>query len=95
MQPTAHLTLPSVRWWNCGSSALPPQIAPGHTLTAADVEKVRRLVERRNRQVRFLWENERHLREVIAKVETSPTFRLSRALSWPLRKLRDAVKGRP
>lgn len=67
---------------------LPERFVAGHTLTAADVAELRQLVERRDRQVRFLWEHERELRELVSKVEGSASYRLSRALTWPLRKLK-------
>jgi hypothetical protein len=72
---------------------LPEQIRPGRTLTEEDYSQIRHLLDRRDRQVRFLWEKEREFRGFLAQVENSVAFRLSRAMLWPLRAVRDVLKG--
>lgn len=72
---------------------LPEQIKPGRTLTEEDYRQIRHLLERRDRQVRFLWEKEREFRGFLSQVEDSVAFRLSRAILWPLRAARDLLKG--
>ena len=72
---------------------LPAHIKPGRTLTEEDYRQIRHLLERRDRQVRFLWEKEREFRGFLGQVENSVAFRLSRAILWPLRAVRDLLKG--
>ena len=72
---------------------LPDQIRPGRTLTEEDYRQIRHLLDRRDRQVRFLWEKEREFRGFLTQVENSLAFRLSRAVLWPLRTARDVLKG--
>jgi hypothetical protein len=72
---------------------LPEHIRPGRTLTGDDYQQVRHLLDRRDRQVRFLWEKEREFRGFLAQVENSAAFRLSRAILWPLRAARDLLQG--
>ncbi|MEZ5363984.1 MAG: 2OG-Fe(II) oxygenase [Bryobacterales bacterium] len=72
---------------------LPEQIRPGRTLTEEDYQQIRHLLDRRDRQVRFLWEKEREFRGFLAQVEHSAAFRLSRAMTWPLRAVRDLLRG--
>jgi len=71
---------------------LPERFTPGRTLDERDVQDMQGLLEGRDRQLRFFWERERELREVFELVENSPSYRLGRALTWPLRKLRDSMK---
>ena len=72
---------------------LPERFVAGETLSAEDVAELCDLIERRNQQIRFLWEHERELNEHLERVHRSPSVRLGRALTWPLRRLRDAIKG--
>ncbi len=71
---------------------LPERFASGATLSADDVAELNNLIDRRNQQIRFLWEREREMNDYLAKLHRSPSVRLGRALTWPLRALRDAVK---
>ncbi len=71
---------------------LPERFAAGATLSTDDVAELRNLIDRRNQQIRFLWEREREMNEYLEKLHRSPSVRLGRALTWPLRGLRDALK---
>jgi Rps23 Pro-64 3,4-dihydroxylase Tpa1-like proline 4-hydroxylase len=71
----------------------PEDVAAGQPLEASQVRELRDLFERRNQQIRYLWESERELREHLERVNRSPSVRLGRALTWPLRRLRDALRG--
>lgn len=62
---------------------LPPEIAPGRTLTEEDVAMIQSLIARRDRQMEFLYEREL----AFSRMAESPTFRLARWLTWPLRAL--------
>ncbi len=67
---------------------LPAHLEPGYTLRQADVEALQIINERRNAQLRFLYERELDFSEAITGITGSVSFRLGRALTWPLRKLR-------
>ena len=73
---------------------LPAHIQSGHTLSQRDLDEVRTLINRRDKQIEYLYERESLLSSVIAGIERSPTFRFARLMSWPLRKIRDLVRGR-
>jgi hypothetical protein len=66
---------------------LPLELAPGYTLRADDVENIEMLLSRRDRQIRYLYERELDLSRTLAGIFRSPSFRLGRSLTWPLRKL--------
>jgi hypothetical protein len=68
--------------------ALPPHLQEGYQLRAADVQDLRDLLTRRDGQIRFLYERELEMSEVMTGITRSPSFRLGRLLTWPLRKLR-------
>ncbi|MGH9722198.1 MAG: 2OG-Fe(II) oxygenase [Bryobacteraceae bacterium] len=60
---------------------LPEHFAPGRVLTDEDVHLLKVLLERRDTQIRF-----QHQRELdFARIAQSPTYRLVRLLTWPLR----------
>jgi Rps23 Pro-64 3,4-dihydroxylase Tpa1-like proline 4-hydroxylase len=67
---------------------LPAHIEAGYRLEPADVQAIRYLITRRDGQIRFLYERELEFSEVIGGITRSPSFRLGRLLTWPLRKLR-------
>lgn len=71
---------------------LPDHLQPGYTLQQCDVDTLHALIESRNAQIRYLYEREKNdeseLKELIARIVKSPSFRLGRALTWPARKLR-------
>ena len=71
----------------------PEYVAAGQPLEKAQVNELRELFERRNQQIRYLWESERELREQLQRIDRSASVRLARALTWPLRKVRDALRG--
>lgn len=71
---------------------LPDHLQAGYTLKQSDVDTLHALIEGRNAQIRYLYEREKNgaseLKELIASIARSPSFRLGRALTWPARKLR-------
>ncbi len=73
---------------------LPAYIQSGHTLSEQDLDQIRTLIDRRDKQIEYLYERERLFSSVIAGIERSPTFRFARLMSAPLRKIRDWVRGR-
>jgi hypothetical protein len=66
---------------------LPLELAPGYTLRADDLEDLEMLLSRRDRQIRYLYERELDLSRTLTGVFRSPSFRLGRFLTWPVRKL--------
>jgi hypothetical protein len=66
---------------------LPEHLHAGHTRSAGDVYGLQVLWERRNAQLRFLYERELEFAEALAKITNSPSFRLGRMLTWPYRAL--------
>jgi hypothetical protein len=71
--------------------ALPAHLREGYQLEAADVRELRDLLTRRDGQIRFLYERELELSEVMAGITRSASFRLGRVLTWPLRRLRPRI----
>jgi hypothetical protein len=67
---------------------LPARLQSGYTLGEEDVREIHDLVTRRDDQLRFLYERELEVSEVIQGMLRSPSFRIGRTLTWPLRKLR-------
>ena len=67
---------------------LPDRFRPGRTLDEADLKELRELFERRDKQLRALWDRERDLRDALTRTWRSPSLKLARALTWPLRALR-------
>ncbi len=67
---------------------LASNIQPGHTLTSEDVLELETLIARRDKQIEFLYHRELEFSEAIEAITKSPSFRLGRALTWPLRALR-------
>jgi 2OG-Fe(II) oxygenase superfamily len=63
-------------------------IQPGRTLTDEDVLEIQTLIARRDKQIEFLYHRELEFSEAIESITRSPSFRLGRALTWPLRVLR-------
>jgi len=56
-------------------------------------DELRALIEARDRRLRYHWERERELSEMLEKIDRSPSFRIGRALTWPARKLRALLRG--
>jgi hypothetical protein len=69
---------------------LPEHLQSGHSLSDADVLELRTLIARRDAQIRYLYERELEFSQVISGITNSPSFKLGRILTWPLRKLRGA-----
>jgi hypothetical protein len=65
---------------------LPAHLRAGHTLSDEDVAAVESLIVRRDGQIRFLYEREKEFSEVLHKILHSPSFRIFRACTWPVRK---------
>jgi hypothetical protein len=67
---------------------LPEHLQAGYTLREEDVDTLRGLWERRNAQLRFLYERELKFGDALDKITNSRAFRLGRLLTWPVRALR-------
>ncbi len=67
---------------------LPEHLETGYTLRPEDVHELKVLFARRNRQIQYLYEREQDFSQALENVYRSPSFRLGRALTWPIRKLR-------
>ena len=67
---------------------LPGHLQPGHTLTECDMHQLRQLTQRRDDQIRFLYERELGYTGLIRGITDSLSFRLGRLLTWPARALR-------
>lgn len=68
--------------------SMPEHVIAGHVLTQDDVDHLHILIERRNAQLRFLYQRELEFSESITAITQSPSFRIGRFLTWPFRKLR-------
>lgn len=73
---------------------LPEHLRAGCNLGEADVEEIRSLLERRDQQIKFLYERELELSELVTGLTRSPSFRVGRALTWPARAIRRLLKSR-
>ena len=73
---------------------LPAHIERGHRLSQENVDEIRTLIDRRDKQIEYLYERQSLFSSTIAGIGGSPTFRFARLMSWPLRKIRDLVRGR-
>jgi hypothetical protein len=71
---------------------LPPQIAPGHTLTDDDVTGIRDLLARRDQQLQFLHKREMKVSALLDDIIRSPVYRLAAGVTWPVRKLRRWIR---
>jgi hypothetical protein len=67
---------------------LPEHVQSGYTLREDDLEEIRALVDRRDKQIQFLYNRELEFSSAISALTNSPSFRLGRAITWPLRALR-------
>ena len=72
---------------------LPRHIQAGYTLREEDVAEIRKLFARRDDHIRFLYEREQEFSETIAGINRWAAFRLARALTWPIRRIKSW--GRP
>lgn len=67
---------------------LPEYFEPGHTLTPDDVHDLELLINRRDQQIRYLYEREKEF----SRIAGSPSYRLACLLMRPLRILREAFR---
>ncbi len=77
---------------------LPEHIQTGYTLSDQDLAEIQVLLERRDKQIQFLYDREKEFSKVIEVIEgiaASPSFRLGRALTWPARVLRGLFRKPP
>ena len=84
------------------SRPLPEHLQPGYTLREEDVGELRKLVARRDTQLRFLYQRELEfsellensakaiagLNQTVASVLGSTSFKVGRMLTWPVRRLK-------
>ncbi len=73
---------------------LSDHLEAGYTLRAEDVEEIENLLERRDTQIKFLYQRELRFSKLIADVTESRSFRLGQMLTWPLRALRNVLRRR-
>lgn len=73
---------------------LPEKLQPGYELREEDLEDIRALVARRDKQIQFLYERELEFSEALSAITNSPSFRFGRALTWPARVLRGLYRHR-
>jgi Rps23 Pro-64 3,4-dihydroxylase Tpa1-like proline 4-hydroxylase len=67
---------------------LATHLQPEYTLTEFDVDELQRLTQRRDDEIRFLYEREIGYTRLIHGITNSFSFRLGRLLTWPARALR-------
>jgi hypothetical protein len=72
---------------------LSDRIQCGYTLGEQDVEELRELLERRDIQIRFLYEREKEFSALISNLSGSRSFRIAQALTWPARAARKLLRG--
>jgi hypothetical protein len=66
---------------------LPEHLRTGRTLESRDMWELEVLFNRRDRQIQYLYEREMEFSKTLERIHRSPSYRLGRALTWPLRKL--------
>jgi hypothetical protein len=66
---------------------LPQQLTPGYRLQPEDMEELELLLSRRDRQIRYLYDRELDFSRTLRGTYHSRSFRLGRAMTWPLRKM--------
>jgi len=74
---------------------LSDHIQAGYTLLDQDVEEIRTLLDRRDDQIKFLYERELKFSALIGGLLRSRSFRLGHALTWPARTVKNLVRSRP
>ncbi len=67
---------------------LPERFAAGLTLSEEDVVELQTLIRRRDMQIEFLHHRELEFSEALEGMRNSASFRIGRALTWPIRKIR-------
>ena len=73
---------------------LPGHIRAGHKLEEEDVATLHTLLGRRDKQIQFLYERELKFSSMIERIVNSPSHRVGRFLTWPLRKIAALAKLR-
>jgi len=73
---------------------LSDEIQAGHTLRQEDVDEIRALLARRDVHMKFLYERELEFSRVLAGIVKSPSFRIGRWLTWPVRAIRRLTGGK-
>jgi hypothetical protein len=73
---------------------LPENIRAGYTLRDEDVQAVRSLLIRRDTQIRYLYEREKEFSEIVYGILRTRSFRLFRAVTWPVRKCWGRIKSK-
>lgn len=68
---------------------LPDHIQPGYTLREEDMHEIQVLLARRDAHIQYLYERELEF----TRIAQSPSFRLARLLTWPVRVLRNRGGG--
>ena len=71
---------------------LAAHLQSGYQLQADDVAEMETLLARRDCQIQYLYQRELDFSRALAGIYASPSFRIGRALTWPLRALRDWMK---
>jgi Rps23 Pro-64 3,4-dihydroxylase Tpa1-like proline 4-hydroxylase len=74
--------------------SLGDHIQAGYTLREEDVEEIRGLLDRRDHQIKFLYERELKFSSMISGLLRSRSFRLGHMLTWPGRAAKNLVRPR-
>jgi Rps23 Pro-64 3,4-dihydroxylase Tpa1-like proline 4-hydroxylase len=74
--------------------SLGDHIQAGYTLREEDVEEIRGLLNRRDHQIKFLYERELEFSSMIGGLLRSPSFRIGHFLTWPARAARKLTRSR-
>ncbi len=61
-------------------------IQAGYTLRSQDIEELQTLIERRDRQLQLPYERQLKFSFVIERILRSPSHRIGRLVTWPVRK---------
>src|SRR5581483_11837246 len=67
---------------------LSQRLQSGYTLTEQDIAELNVLVQRRDTQLKFLYDREKQFSSLIDGLARSPSFRIGHALTWPARAAR-------
>ena len=73
---------------------LPEHIRSRYQLKEEDITTLQALLARRDKQIQFLYERELKFSSTIERIVNSPSHRVGRFLTWPLRKIAALVKSR-
>ncbi|HUA18060.1 MAG TPA: 2OG-Fe(II) oxygenase [Bryobacteraceae bacterium] len=73
---------------------LSDHIRAGYTLCDQDVEEIQALLERRDTQIKFLYERELKFSRLFNSITQSRSFRLGAMLTWPARAVKQMLRGK-